>query len=41
MCGKRLVAVLRQELPVLEKFGELSVELQVRAKLQHIAIDRW
>ena len=43
MCGKRLVAVLRHQLPVLEKFGELSLEPQVRAKLQRISaatIDR-
>ena len=43
MCGKRLVAVLRHQLPVLEKFGELSLEPQVRAKLRRISaatIDR-
>ena len=31
------MAVLRHQLPVLEKFGELSLEPQVRAKLQRIS----
>ena len=37
MCSKRLVAVLRHQFPVLEKFGELSLEPQVRATVQHIS----
>ena len=39
MCGKRLVAVLRHQLPVLRKFGELSLDPQVRAELQRISTD--
>ena len=38
MCGKRLVAVLCHQLPVLGKFGELSLELQVRSKLRGISV---
>ena len=37
LCGKRLVAVLRHQLPVLEKFGEITLEPAVRAKLQRIS----
>ena len=43
MCGKRLVGVLRHQLPVLEKWGELTLAPQVRAKLAAISaatIDR-
>ena len=38
MCGRRLVAVLCRQLSVLGKFGELSLELQVRAKLRGISV---
>ena len=43
LCGKRLVAVLRTQLPVLEKFGELAVDSDTRQKLTRISaatIDR-
>ena len=43
LCGKRLVAVLRTQVPVLEKFGELAVDPDTRQKLQRISaatIDR-
>ncbi len=43
LCGKRLVAVLRTQLPVLEKFGELAVDPDTRQKLTRISaatIDR-
>ena len=43
LCGKRLVAVLRTQLPVLEKFGELAVDPDTRRKLTSISaatIDR-
>lgn len=43
LCGKRLVAVLRTQVPVLEKFGELSLDSDTRQKLQRISaatIDR-
>ena len=43
LCGKRLVAVLRTQLPVLEKFGELSLDPDTRRKLTLISaatIDR-
>ena len=43
MCGKRLIGVLRHQLPLLEKFGEITVDAAVREKLQHISaatIDR-
>ena len=42
-CGKRLVAILRTQVPVLEKFGELAVDPDTRRKLTHISaatIDR-
>ncbi len=37
LCGKRLVAVLRTQLPVLEKFGELAVDPGTRRKLTRIS----
>lgn len=37
LCGKRLVVFIRQTLPVLERFGELSVPESVRAKLLTIS----
>jgi len=37
ICGKRLVAVLRTMLPVLEKFGEIDLSREVRAKLERIS----
>ena len=37
MCGKRLVGVLRHQLAVLEKFGAISLEPEVRAKLERIS----
>lgn len=37
MCGKRLVGVLRHQLAVLEKYGELSLTPEVRAKLERIS----
>ena len=43
MCGKRLVVALRTMLPILEKFGEISLEPEVRQKLMRISaatIDR-
>ena len=43
LCGKRLVAVLRTQLPVLEKFGELALDPDTRQKLTLISaatIDR-
>ena len=43
LCGKRLVAVLRTQLSVLEKFGELALDPDTRRKLQRISaatIDR-
>ena len=43
MCGKRLIGVLRHQLPLLEKFGEITVDATVREKLQRISaatIDR-
>ena len=35
LCGKRLVAVLRTQLAVLEKFGELDCDPDVRRKVIH------
>ena len=43
LCGKRLVAVLRTQLSVLEKFGELALDPDTRQKLTLISaatIDR-
>ena len=43
LCGKRLVAVLRVQVPLLEKFGELDLDPDTRQKLQRISaatIDR-
>ena len=43
MCGKRLIGVLRNQLPLLEKFDEISLDAVVREKLQGISaatIDR-
>ena len=43
MCGKRLVAVLRNQLPILEKYGAVPPDPQVRVLLQRISpatIDR-
>ena len=43
MCGKRLVGVLRYQLAVLVKFGELRLAPEVQAKLERISaatIDR-
>ena len=40
LCGKRLVAVLRTQLPVLEKFGELDLDPDTRQKLQRISAAR-
>ena len=43
LCGKRLVAVLRTQVPLLEKFGELDLDPDSRQKLQRISaatIDR-
>ena len=43
ICGKRLVAVLRTMLPILEKFEEIELSEEVREKLQRISaatIDR-
>ena len=43
LCGKRLVAVLRAQVPLLEKFGELSLDPDRRRKLTLISaatIDR-
>ena len=43
MCGKRLIGVLRNQLPLLEKFDEISLDATVREKLQGISaatIDR-
>ena len=43
LCGKRLVAVLRAQVPLLEKFGELDLDPDTRQKLQRISaatIDR-
>ena len=43
LCGKRLVAVLRTQLSVLEKFGELALDPDTRRKLTLISaatIDR-
>lgn len=37
LCGKRLVAVLRTQLPVLEKFGELDCDPDTRQKLTTIS----
>ena len=37
ICGKRLVAVLRTMLPILEKFGEIDFSQEVRSKLEHIS----
>ena len=37
LCGKRLVAVLRTQLPVLEKFGELALDPDTRRKLTLIS----
>ena len=34
LCGKRLVAVLRVQVPLLEKFGELDLDPDTRQKLQ-------
>ncbi len=43
LCAKRLVAVLRAQVPLLEKFGELDLDPDARQKLQRISaatIDR-
>ena len=43
ICGKRLVAVLKTMLPILEKFEEIELTDEVRQKLRHISaatIDR-
>lgn len=43
LCGKRLQVFIRQTLPILERFGELSVDNLVRTKLHAISaasIDR-
>ena len=37
MCGKRLVEVLRHQLSTLEKFGEISLDPEARAKLERIS----
>ena len=37
LCGKRLVAVLRTQVPVLEKFGELALDADTRQKLTRIS----
>ena len=37
ICGKRLVAVLKTMLPILEKFGEIDFTDEVRTKLEHIS----
>ncbi len=37
LCGKRLVAVLRTMLPILEKFGEIDISQEVRGKLERIS----
>ena len=43
MCGKRLVVVLREMLPILVRFGEVKLDEDVQAKLERISaatIDR-
>ena len=43
LCGKRLVAVLRTQVPLLEKFGEIALDPDTRQKLTGISaatIDR-
>ena len=43
LCGKRLAVFIRQTLPILERWGELSVDQTVRTKLLRISpatIDR-
>lgn len=37
LCGKRLVVFIRQTLPILERFGELSLDERVRTKLLTIS----
>lgn len=37
LCGKRLVVFIRQTLPILERFGELSLQEPVRSKLLTIS----
>ena len=37
MCGKRLLEVLRHQLSTLEKFGEISLDPEARAKLERIS----
>jgi hypothetical protein len=37
LCGKRLVVFIRQTLPILERYGEVSVTAEVRAKLLTIS----
>ena len=37
ICGKRLVAVLKTMLPILEKFEEIELTDEVRQKLRHIS----
>ncbi len=37
LCGKRLVVVLRTQVPVLEKFGELALDPDTRQKLTRIS----
>jgi hypothetical protein len=37
LCGKRLVVFIRQSLPILERFRELSLDESVRAKLLTIS----
>ncbi len=36
ICGKRLVVVLKTMLPILEKFGEIDLNEEVRGKLERI-----
>lgn len=43
LCGKRLLYFLKEVVPVLEKFGELRINAQIRGKLLRISpatIDR-
>jgi len=37
ICRKRLVAVLKTMLPILEKFEEIELTDEVRQKLRHIS----
>lgn len=43
LCGKRLAAFIRTALPVLERFGEIKLDLEMRQKLMEVSpatIDR-